>query len=150
MPVKKSVVKKTKKHAEAEMPKEVAATRRGIAASIAEAFKAYGEDLKKIGGDIALPYRHFVHWNVSKAVIFAYSLVAGLVFSLPFLIAIGAIIFYALSFPAGEATEALVSSKESISTTLVSAALFENFGKAVLSVVLFLFVLTSFSIFATY
>lgn len=87
---------------------------------------------------------------MSKVVIFVYVLVAGLVFSLPFLIAIGGIIFYSLSFPAGEATGALVSSKESISTTLVSAAFFENFGKAALAIVLFLFVLVSFSIFATY
>lgn len=150
MPAKKSVVQKTKKHVESEAPKEAPDERTGTFDSIAAAFKLYGSDLKKTGGDVVLPYRHFVHWNVSKAVIFGYSLVAGLVFSLPFLIAIGAVIFYALSFPAGEATEALVSSKESISTTLVSAALFENFGKAALSVILFLFVLATFSIFATY
>ncbi len=152
MPAKKSVVQKTKKHAESEVKsqKEIGDKKRGALSSVATAFKTYGEDLKKIGGDLALPYRHFVHWNVSKTVIFAYALIAGLVFSLPFLLAIGGVIFYALSFPAGEATAALVSSKESISTGLINAALFENFGKAALSIVLFLFVLATFSIFATY
>lgn len=110
----------------------------------------YLSDLKTTGKEFALPYRHFVHWNLSKLVIFIYSFAAGLVFSIPFLLAMGALGYYALAFPAGDATSALVSSRQTLSVSLIQFALLENLGKVVVEILLFVCVLTAFSVFVTY
>lgn len=110
----------------------------------------YFSDLRDTGKEFAIPFRHFVHWNLSKLVIFVYSFAAGLVFSVPFLLAMGAIGYYALAFPAGDATSALVSSRQTLSVSLIQLALLENLGKVVVELLLFVCVLTVFSIFVTY
>lgn len=95
---------------------------------IKKAFSNYFSDLRSMGRDFAVPYRHFVHWNVSKLVTFLYSLAAGFVFSIPFLLVIAGTIYYALSFPAGEATTAMLS-QNSVTPALLQAVAVENVGK---------------------
>lgn len=95
---------------------------------IKNAFSKYFSNLKSVGRDFTIPYRHFLHWNVSKLATFLYALVAGFVFSIPLLLAIAATIYYALSFPAGEATVAMLS-QNSITPLLMQAVVVENVGK---------------------
>lgn len=116
---------------------------------IKTALSNYAADLKAVGKDFVLPYRHFVHWNLSKIVTFCYAALAGLVFSIPFLLAIAGTVYYALSFPAGEATKTMLS-QNSISPLLIQAVLYENGGKVAFAALLFICVLAVFSVFVSY
>ena len=127
-------------------PSRISKIRTSVTASVG----TYVADLRSVGRDIAVPYRHFIHWNRSKIAIFVYAFLAGAVFSIPFLLAIGGIVYYALSFPAGETTAALVSARETVSATVVSAALIENWGKVAVIGILLVAVVAIFSIFVTY
>lgn len=116
---------------------------------IKKAFSNYFSDLASVGRDFAVPYRHFAHWNVSKLATFLYALVAGFVFSIPLLLAIAATIYYALSFPAGEATVAMLS-QNSITPLLMQAVVVENIGKIAFVAFLGILVITVFSVFVSY
>gem|GEM_PF-5963078 len=48
-------------------------------------FASYLSNLKHIGQDILLLYRNFIHWNLSKILIYLYANIAGFILSLPFL-----------------------------------------------------------------
>lgn len=48
-------------------------------------FQSYLSNLKQIGQDIILLYRNFIHWNISKILIFLYASIGGFILSLPFL-----------------------------------------------------------------
>lgn len=116
---------------------------------IKKAFSNYFSDLRSMGRDFAVPYRHFVHWNVSKLATFLYSLVAGFVFSIPLLLIVAGVIYYALSFPAGEATVAMLS-QNSVTPGLLQAVAVENVGKIAFIAVLGVLVITVFSVFVSY
>ena len=116
---------------------------------IKNALLNYAADVKAVGKDFVSPYRHFVHWNLSKVATFLYAALAGFAFSIPFLLAIAGIIYYALSFPAGEATKTMLS-ENSISPLLIQAVLYENGGKVALVALLFICILTVFSVFVSY
>ncbi|MDQ1343682.1 MAG: hypothetical protein QG650_402, partial [Patescibacteria group bacterium] len=146
MPAKKTATEKAQKRTETETPPSSVSS---FSHSVRAVFVQYLSDLKTTGREFAVPYRHFTHWNVSKLAIFLYSFAAGFVFSVPFLLAMGAIGYYALANPAGEATTTLLS-RQSVTPSLIQMVLLENMGKVAAEVVLFAFVLTIFSVFITY
>lgn len=119
-----------------------------FAAKVRSAVLSYGSDVRGIGADSLLAYRNFVHWNLSKLAIFAYAFAAGLIFSIPFLLGIVGIGYYALSNPAGDASRSLFEGKASL--PLIQAAILENFGAVTGAVILLLCVVTVFSIFVSY
>ena len=116
---------------------------------IKNALLNYGADVKAVGKDFVSPYRHFVHWNLSKVATFVYAAIAGLVFSVPFLLTIAATIYYALSFPAGEATKTMLS-QNSVTPLLIQAVLFENGGKVAFIALLVVCIIAVFSVFVSY
>lgn len=116
---------------------------------IKNALLNYGADVKAVGKDFVSPYRHFIHWNLSKVATFVYAAIAGLVFSVPFLLTIAATIYYALSFPAGEATKTMLS-QNSVTPLLIQAVLFENGGKVAFIALLVVCIIAVFSVFVSY
>lgn len=119
--------------------------------NVTQVFSTYFSDIKAVGGDVSLTYRNFRHWNLSKLAIFAYSWIAGLAFSVPFILAMVGIVYWTLTYPAGEATAAMMDKGATVLTsTLIFQVLIENFGKAIALVTLFVCVLGTFSVFVSY
>lgn len=50
--------------------------------------------LRKIFFDISLLYKNFIHWNISKALIFVFSLLLWILIALPFLILLWILIYF--------------------------------------------------------
>lgn len=98
--------------------------------------QAYTANLKQISGNILLLYRNFLHWNLSKVLIFLYANITGFVTSLPF---VGIIVYQYLS----------VYSKLGVSMD-PEEFLLGNMGTVTITVLVFLGILTIFICTYTY
>ncbi len=99
--------------------------------------------------DFFLPYRHFVHWNVSKAAIFLSVLATGTLASLPFGLAILAVVWYVRSYPSGEATRSVLSGTAD-SLGVFQVAALENFWPLTLATLFLIGIVTVYSFFFAY
>lgn len=102
-----------------------------------------------MGSDVLLPYRHFVHWSVSKAAILLYALLAGTVASVPFAFGIWGVLWYVRSFPAGKATESVLNGTVD-SVGVFQVAAIENFWPLTLATVLLALIITIYLFFFAY
>ena len=120
------------------------------AASMAEnakrVFATYAGDVRAVARDTLLPYRNFLHWSASKLAIFVYVTVAGFVFSIPFIGGMLLIVWRIISDP-GEGTKAFFGKPD---ITSLARAVVENFWGLSIITVLFLVIVTIFSVFVTY
>lgn len=97
---------------------------------------SYMADLKEIFGNVALLYRNFLHWNISKIVIFLYANIVGFIASIPF---VGIIVYqYFTSYSKLGLT---VSAEE---------FLLGNIGTVIITVLLLLCIVTIFICTYTY
>ena len=124
---------------------------KNLASNAGTAVRRYVSDIRLVGRDAVKPYRHFVRWNVAKTAVFAYSYLLGLVLSLPFIGMAVAVVWWALTYPAGPNTQAMLERGNAVvSWPTQIGVLAENFGKIIVLAGLGIAMLTVFSVFVAY